>query len=81
MAQQTTQFLNLPSVQQTGGRVTSFETGGIQSPSDGTDILLCQCSVGSGGTSSVTAGIMLNQSGFADSAGERDHVSEYLESG
>jgi hypothetical protein len=65
-AQQGAQFLNLPRVQPTGGRVTSFEAGVFQNPSGGTDIVYVNAPVSSVGmsSSSVTAGIMLDGAGF-----------------
>jgi hypothetical protein len=73
-AQQTTQFLNLPKVHGTNGRVTSFLPGVFQQPSSGPDILYLNAPVGVGATSSVTAGLLLYESGNFEDLGENQIV-------
>src|ERR1022692_4428986 len=64
-AQQGRQFQNVPVVEATGGRVTSFITGTFQSPpSIGTDILFVNAPVGNAAASSTTVGTMLYGQGF-----------------
>jgi hypothetical protein len=63
-AAQTQQFLYVPSVEPTFGRVSSFVTGVLQSQSPGgTDIFYINAPTGSGTTTSVTAGALLSHSG------------------
>ncbi|MGA1984063.1 MAG: FG-GAP-like repeat-containing protein [Acidobacteriaceae bacterium] len=63
-AAQNQQFLNLPQVQLTSGRVSSFLTGVLQTNSPGgTDIFYINAPTGSGTTTSVTAGALLSHSG------------------
>jgi hypothetical protein len=63
-AAQNQQFLNLPQVQFTSGRVSSFLTGVLQTQSPGgTDIFYINAPTGSGTTTSVTAGALLSHSG------------------
>ena len=62
-AAQTNQFLNLPKVQFTNGRVSSFVAGTLQYPPSFTDVLYVNAPVGSGTTTSVTVGELLNQGG------------------
>jgi hypothetical protein len=59
-AQQTPQFTYQPGVELTGGRVTSLQTGVFQNPTGGMDILYINAPTGSGSTTSVVAGAMLN---------------------
>ena len=63
VAQQSQQFVTINKVELTGGQVTSFATGSLQSPSGGTDFLYVGAPVGSGANTSVTVGELLNQSG------------------
>ncbi len=65
-AQQNNQFMNVPQVEATGGRVASFVTGTFQQPADLTDILYINASVVSGPTSSVTVGELLDGQGFTN---------------
>ncbi len=63
-AQQSQQFLYVPTVESTGGRVSSFVTGLFQTQNPGgTDIFYINAPTVSGGVSSVTAGEYLNKSG------------------
>jgi hypothetical protein len=62
-AAQIQQFPNLPVVYPTSGRVSSFLTGLFQNPPGGTDMLYINAPLVSAGSSSVTAGILLNSSG------------------
>jgi len=62
-AAQGNQFLSLPEVQLTGGRVGSFLTGTFQSPPSFADVLYINAPAGSGATASVTVGELLNQGG------------------
>jgi hypothetical protein len=62
-AAQNQQFLNLPQVQFTSGRVSSFLTGVLQSPPGGIDMLYINAPAVSAGGSSVTAGALLNDNG------------------
>ena len=63
-AQVSRQFVSVPEVQPTLGRVTSFLAGQFQQPANFTDILYVNAPVTTGTTSSVTAGIMLDGQGF-----------------
>jgi hypothetical protein len=72
-AAQANQFLNLPLVQMTAGRVSSFLPGMLQSPASLTDLLWVNAAVGSGVTSSVTVGEELNQGGGFFNGGE-NHI-------
>ncbi len=70
------QFVSVPEVQPTtGGRVTSFVTGSFQflQPTGLPDILYINAPTGSGTTSSVLVGEMLNSQGFTD-AGENQII-------
>ena len=59
------QFINVPEVEPTGGRPTSFVAGIFQKPSSGqTDILYINAPVPTGGALSFTAGTMLSGQGF-----------------
>src|ERR1700723_3804024 len=69
-AQQSIQFLSVPQVQPTNGRVTSFVTGVFQNPQGGTDILYINAPTVSGGVSGVTAGELLNKQGGFYNLGE-----------
>ena len=63
-AAQSLQFLNVPAVELTGGRVSSFATGIFQSGHPGgVDMLYINTATGSGTTMSVAAGVLLNNSG------------------
>ena len=63
-AQQSQQFLYVPTVELTFGRVSSFVTGLFQTQNPGgTDIFYINAPTVSGGVSSVTAGEFLNKSG------------------
>jgi hypothetical protein len=62
-AQQARQFLNVPEVELTGGQVASFLAGAFQRPANLTDILYIGAPTGSGITSSISVGAMLNQGG------------------
>jgi len=73
-AQPAPQFLNLPKVYGATGRVTGFLAGVFQQPSGGPDILYINAPAGSGATSSVTAGVLLNQSGNFQNLGQNQIV-------
>ena len=74
-AAQTNQFLNIPAVQLTNGRVSSFLTGAFQSPPSFTDMLWINTPVGSGTSTSVTVGEELNQGGSGfDNHGQNEII-------
>ena len=62
-AAQGTQFLNVPEVESTGSRVSSFQAGIFQRPQSLTDLLYIGAPTVSGTTSSVIVGDLLNQGG------------------
>jgi hypothetical protein len=64
VAQQAQQFLNVPEVHLTGGRVSSFLAGSFQQPPDQTDMLYINAPTVSGTKSSVIAGELLYKQGF-----------------
>ena len=74
-AAQTNQFLNIPAVQLTNGRVSSFLTGAFQSPPSFTDMLWINTPVVSGTSTSVTVGEELNQGGSGfDNHGQNEII-------
>jgi len=58
------QFVNQPKVNLTGGRVTSFLTGNFQTGVSGTDFLYINAATGTGASSSITVGELLNSSKY-----------------
>ena len=70
-AQAGQQFLNVPEVEPTGGRVTSFLTGTFQNPPDSTDILYIGAPTVSGTSSTIVAGVLLYHQGFNNIAQNR----------
>jgi len=67
-AAQIDQFLNVPDVRLTKGRVSSFLTGTLQKSGSFPDVLWIDAAAGGGTTASVTVGELLNDngSGFGD---------------
>jgi hypothetical protein len=72
---QTGQFLNVPVVRSTGGRVTSLLTGNFQSPSFGPDIFYINAPVVSGTSSTIAAGLLLYTNGQGFQGPTQDQIT------